>query len=114
MKIIKFTPKMVRSMLNYKHNDPLTSFYEWLVVELGDELSILNGGIVQVGRVTVNPDDFQDLFKPVIKTYASKRVPYNTDLSISMYILDIGPRTSNLCPRGQIMVEEDYIQDKAL
>lgn len=111
MKVIKFTPKMLKTMLSYKHNDPLTSFYEWIVVELGDELRVLNGGKIEVSSVVVNPDDFQDLFKPILRKWASKKNSYNVSLSVAMYVMDVGPRTSNFCPRGEIRVASDYITD---
>lgn len=111
---LKFDKKDVKSMLKYDNlNDPLSSFFSHIILELGLEVEFLSKGSIDVSKVKINRDQYETLFKPHLVKYAKKQFPLATDrivdLNVGLYDLCYGPSVSDYVEPNIIVVESGFI-----
>lgn len=113
---LKFDKKDVKFMLKYdKLNDPLSSFFSHIILELGLEVEFLSKGSIDVSKVKINRDQYETLFKPYLVKYAKKELPFvadhKIDLSVRLYDLCYGPSVSDYVEPNVIVIENGFIRE---
>lgn len=96
-------------------NDPLSGFYQLLVVLTNNEEFVLNGKTVDVTKVKLNNIQYRkEVIDNILYKYAKKKLKYTNDnrirLSVSMYDLDCGPVSSEEVPKNEIWLEEGWLK----
>lgn len=116
IRIIRFDTKNTKDIfLDSKLSDPLASFYEYLIVETENEENFLDGKTVDVSKVVINEDFYNtEVLGKIVKKYAKRKLSFATEtkvqVAISMYNLDIGPKTSKDVPVGTIILESGWLK----
>jgi hypothetical protein len=112
---IRFKDKDLKEMFQYgKDMDPLTAFYEWLILESGSELKLLNGAKLDVSKVVINKTIYTTkIYDTILFKFAKKSMPlYSKERilgSLAMYDLELGPKTSIDIPDGLIILETGWL-----
>jgi hypothetical protein len=117
MKIIKYDPKQVKEMfLISPETDPLTAFYEWVVLEADAVDLVLLGMRPQVSRIKINREFYEkEVRGKILQKYAKKKMKYASEQriqsSIALYDLDLGPATGDDVPVGEIHLEQCWLEE---
>jgi hypothetical protein len=118
MIIVKFKQSDLKDMfLHSKLSDPITSFYEYLVLATGTELEILDNKTINVTKVVMNKSLYKtEVFDKIIMKYAKKECSFynqeRIDFAASMYDLDMGPSSSDDVPVGEIHLLDGWLRDR--
>jgi hypothetical protein len=114
--IVTFNPKDIdKIFLVNKNTDPITAFYEMLIVQIGLEQEILNGARPETSFVIINRDLYnREVYGRILHKYARKKkgdfyTKKYLDLSVSMLDLDIGPNTDNQVPENEIWILKGFL-----
>lgn len=116
MQIIRFKQKDVKDMFKDDElSDPITSFYQYLILETGNEINFLDGKTINVTKIKLNSDFYEkEIRKKILLKYAKRKLPYYSDLklkgAVAMYDLDIGPSTHKDIPANAIVLETGWLK----
>ena len=116
MQIIRFKQKDVKDMFrDDKLSDPISSFYQYLILETGNEINFLDGKTVDVSKVKLNADFYaKEIREKILLKYAKKKMPYASEQrlqgAIAMYDLDLGPGTHKDIPADAIVLETGWLK----
>ena len=116
--ILQFEQEDIDKMfLINKNTDPITAFYELIVVETGNEQKILNGFRPNVSFIVMNKDIYnKEVYKRILPKYAKKTGKFYTtkqnEIAIAMLDLDIGPRTELIVPSNQVWLMKGWLTQK--
>lgn len=114
--IIKFKKEDIDKMfLVNKNTDPITSFYEYLIIDTNKEIEVLSGYTPNPSKVFMNKSFYKkEVYDRILKKYAKKRNTYYSEktieLSVAMLDLDIGPNTEESVPENEIWLLKDWLK----
>jgi hypothetical protein len=114
-KIIKFN-NIDDLFVISKFVDPITGFYEYLIASDDNyTLNFLAGHTLDVSSVVLNDKQYNtEVRERILLKYSKKRDNYSSDrqrkLSVSMLDFDIGPRTSDEVPAGEVWLYDGWLK----
>ena len=117
MKTIIKMDDINRFFIIHKDSDPISAFYELLVVESNSELAVLAGSRPDVIKILVNRDQYDsEVLGRIMPKYAKKKMPYASDkqrqMAVSMLDLDIGPVSSDEVPAGEVWLMTGWLREE--
>jgi hypothetical protein len=116
IQIIRFKQKDIKNMfLHSRLSDPLSSFYEFLILETGNEINFLDGKTVDVTKVRLNREFYEkEIREKILMNYAKRKMPYANDTrlqgAIAMYDLELGPSVHDDIPADAVVLETGWLK----
>ena len=116
MKILKFNPKDIKNIFlsTNKHQDPLLSFYEYVILETGLEVEFLsNPQALNITKIKLNDNDYKVVREDLLVKYCKKNLSFASEhslkLAAGLHDLTIGPSTGNDIPSGEIHLLDGWL-----
>lgn len=116
-KILKFNIKDIKKLFlsKNKNQDPILSFYEYIILEEGKEVEFLsNPRGLDVTKVRINHTDYRkNVYEGLLTSFAKKYGKYLNErglaMSIAMHDLQFGPSTYEDIPSGEIHLLDGWL-----
>ena len=116
-KVLKFNIKDIKKLFlsKNKNQDPILSFYEYIILEEGKEVEFLaNPKGFDVSKVRINHEDYRKHVRSkLLPSFVKKNLKYLSETGLSyaasMHDLQYGPSTSNDIPSGEIHLEDGWL-----
>ena len=115
IQIVRYNPKKVKDIFKIsKLQDPLSSFYEWIILETDNIIPFLSGNRIDVSKVVINRDFYEEqVSDKILINYATREMPFvsrsQLECAVALYELDAGPKTSPDLEIGVIFLEEGWL-----